>query len=89
MMKQMGQWHRRLRHPLHWIAGFVSSACLFLPDTTVAVFASLATMAAFGMYEWWQEKHIEDSGWKDWWEFIIAYYIGVVLLLILCFYKLI
>ena len=70
------------RHPLHWVAGFVSSACLIYPIYSIGIAASVLTFAAFFIYEKWEEGDIGDQGWKDWWEFVMAFFIVIIILLI-------
>lgn len=72
----------RIRHPLHWVAGFISGACLFHPEAGIAITSSVLTFAGFAIYEYWEDCDIGDQGWKDWWEFITAYFVTIVVVLI-------
>lgn len=66
---------RKVRHPIHWIAGFISGACLFNPDMAIGIASSVMTFMGFGVYEYWEDRDVGDQGWRDWWEFIFAYFI--------------
>lgn len=72
----------RVRHPIHWVAGFISGACLFHPEVGIAITSSVMTFIGFGVYEWWEDRDLIDQGWLDWWEFVCAYYIMAVIVLI-------
>jgi hypothetical protein len=73
----------RLRHPLHWICGFISAACFLYPDHLIAVAAAILTFFAFFIYEWWEDRYLGDESWRDWWEFTAAFFISIVIILIL------
>jgi len=72
----------KIRHPLHFIAGFISGACLFHPVVGIAITSSVMTFAGFSLYEHWQERDVGDAGWKDFWEFLFAYFIMVTVVLL-------
>ncbi len=72
----------KIRHPLHFIAGFVSGACLFHPEVGIAITSSVLTFIGFAIYEYWEDRDLGDQGWKDYWEFIAAYFVTVAVVLI-------
>ena len=71
-----------IRHPLHWLCGIISGACLFHPETTKAVTGVIITFVSFLVYEWWENEDIGDQGWRDWWEFITALFVVIAIWLI-------
>lgn len=72
----------KIRHPLHFIAGFISGACLFHPEVAIGIASSVLTFVGFYRYEKWEEEDIGDQGWKDWWEFITPYFVMAAIVLI-------
>ena len=62
-----------LRHPIHYIAGFVSGAGAYYSPAL-----PIATTGSFLAYEIWQDKYKRDKAYPDIVEFCIGQFIAIV-----------
>jgi len=75
----------KLRHPIHYFCGALSGACVADPNTARGIATMFGIVAVFGLYEKWEDDYLKDEGWRDWWEFIVAYGGAILVVLILSF----
>jgi len=69
---------RKQTTPLHIIAG-IFAACLYNWLAGLAI----TLVIGFGVYEYWEEHKLHDTGCKDFWEFLFGLFIGAAFMLIL------
>lgn len=64
--------------PLHVIAGiFAAGLYNWFPGLSITL------MVSFGVFEWWQGQRIHDTGYEDFWQGLLGYFIGAGIILVL------